>query len=445
MKIAVIGGGGVRAPLLLHGLIREHAGLPVSEIALYDPAAEKLALLEPVWRAMLDRAGHPFRVSRAASLDEAAEGAAFLITSIRAGGMAARATDERLLLDRNLLGQETVGAAGFAKALRTIPPMIEIARAAARRAPAAWIVNFTNPVGIISEAVRQATGARIIGICDTPLELYEGLAAALGRPLSALHFEYFGLNHLGWVKAVLDGGVDRLPEILRDPQRLAAVYRHQLFEPELIANLGALPSEYLYYYYHPDQAISNFRRSGQSRGESIAAMNVQLWESLARADRPLETYEQYLAHRDGTYMSLETGAARTSPPDLWERAAGYDRIALAVMTAIHRDTHAVLPVDVENLGAVEGLEDTDVVEAPCVLGRHGALPLATGRPPASVSNLLAEVKQYERLTVRAALDGSAARATEARAVNPLVRSRPLALELVTEFRARHPQLLGYLH
>jgi len=353
-----------------------------------------------------------------------------------------RAADERLLLDRGLLGQETVGAAGFAKALRTIPPMLEIARAAAARAPQAWLINFTNPVGIITEAVRKAARARIIGICDTPLELFEGIAQALGAPMSSLHFDYFGLNHLGWVKGVFQEGVDRLPELLKEESRLESVYRHRLFDAEFVRSLGVLPSEYLYYYYSTEKAVANLRRAGQSRAEAVARMNAELWTSLARPDDPLHTYERYLAGRNATYMDAETGAQARA--QLYTSAAGYDRIALAVMTAIHGHTRDVIPVDVDNRGAVEGLEDDDVVEVPCVIGLNGALPLATGRPPAGVAKLLHFVKHYERMTVSAALEGSAEKAAEALAANPLIRGRQLADELLGAFRTQHAELLSYL-
>jgi 6-phospho-beta-glucosidase len=394
---------------------------------------------------LLAAAGRPFRLRQAASLEDAAGGAAFVITSIRAGGMAARAADERMLLDRGLLGQETVGAAGFAKALRTIPPMIEIAQVIRSHAPAAWIINFTNPVGIITEAVRKNTQARIVGICDTPFDLYEGIAQALQTPLSQLHCDYFGLNHLGWVRAVFKGGVDCLPEILQDEGKLQAAYRHQLFEIERIQALGLLPSEYLYYYYRPDHAIANLRKYGQSRAAAIEKMNEWLWSELAHSGRPLETYERYLEQRNNSYMTVETGASGAPRGQLYAQTAGYDRIALAVMSAIHGNTGAIIPVNVDNRGAIESLEDSDVVEVPCVLGRNGALPLATGRPPSSVSSLLHMVKHYERLTVQAALTGSASQAARALAANPLIADRDLAADLLAKFRAMHGELLGYLH
>ena len=445
MKIAVVGGGGVRGPLLVRGLIGQHAALPATEVSLFDPATDKLALLEPVCQGLLERAGHPFRLRHSRSLEDAVEGATFVITSIRAGGMAARAADERFLLNRGLLGQETVGAAGFAKAMRTIPPMCHIAETVKDHAPRAWIINFTNPVGIVTEAVIKASGARIIGICDTPFDLYEGIAQALRTPLAELHCDYFGLNHLGWVKAVLHDGVNRLPEILKDDDRIREVYRHDLFEPERVRELGVLPSEYLYYYYRPARAIENLRQAGQARAEAIEKMNEKLWEELARGGPAMEIYERYLAGRNNSYMAAETTTAPKDRDQLYATAAGYDRIALAVMSAIHGDTRAVIPVNVPNQCAIDGLEDFDVVEVPCIIGRNGALPLAAGRPPKSVANLLQLVKNYERLTVVAALSGSAANAVRALSANPLIADRDLATDLLAEFRAKHPDLLGYLH
>jgi 6-phospho-beta-glucosidase len=323
--------------------------------------------------------------------------------------------------------------------------MCHIAETVKDHAPRAWIINFTNPVGIVTEAVIKASGARMIGICDTPFDLYEGIAQALRTPLAELHCDYFGLNHLGWVKAVRHNGVNRLAEILAEDERIREVYRHDLFEPERVRALGALPSEYLYYYYRPQRALENLRQAGQSRAEAIERMNQDLWQELARGGEALEVYENYLERRNSSYMAAETTTAPKDRDQLYATAAGYDRIALAVMSAIHNDTRAIIPVNVQNQGAIEGLEDFDVVEVPCVLGGNGALPLACGRPPASVSGLLQVVKNYERLTVMAALSGSSAGAVRALSSNPLIGDRDLATQLFAEFRARHPELLAYLH
>jgi 6-phospho-beta-glucosidase len=445
MKIAILGAGGARGPLLLRGLIGQHSALPATNVALFDPAADKLSLLAPVYDTLLEQGGAPFRLRVAPTLDEAVEGAAFVVVSIRAGGMAARAADERMLLDRGLLGQETVGAAGFAKALRTIPPMLRIARAVEARAPRAWIINFSNPVGIVTEALRKMNYRRVIGICDTPGELYEGIAQALARPLPSLQFGYLGLNHLGWVKSVMHDGDHLLPHLLRDPDKIRAVYRHPLFETERIQALGVLPSEYLYYYYRTEAAVSSLRQAPQARAEAIEALNRTLWEDLGRGGG-LPAYERYLLQRNSTYMTAEiSGAAPVLRPQLYATAAGYDRIALAVMSAIHSDAGGIIPLDVDNRGAIGDLEDDDVVEVPCFVGRNGALPLATGRPPSSVAGLLHAVKHYERLTVRAALMSSAKDAQQALAANPLIGDRDLAAELVAAFRTMHPEWLAYLH
>jgi len=443
MKLTVIGGAGARVPLLLHGLIERQRELPLEEVVLYDPARDALDLMGGVCWELLRRDGEAFRLRIAASLEAAVDGASFVLTSIRAGGMAARAADERFLLDRGLLGQETVGAAGFAKALRTIPPMLEIVGATLRGAPRAWIINFTNPVGIVTQAIRTALPeARIIGICDTPLELFHGLARAAGMPFERLRFDYFGLNHLGWVKGVMDGGRDLLPQILADPERVRAVYERPIFSPELLAGLGVFPTDYLYFYYAPEAAVAHLRAAGQTRAEQILEMNRRLAAELSRG-RGLAAYEKYLAGRNATYLQLETDMPRPQQ-QLYSASAGYDRIALAVLTALHNDTGDIIAVDVDNEGAIRGYDRTATVEVPCAIGRSGPRPLDVGAAPQSVAALLRRVKDYENLTVQAALEASLEKASEALAANPLIDSRSLAEDLVAEFVRMHPGFLGYL-
>jgi len=443
MKLTVIGGAGARIPLLLHGLIERRRDLPLDEVMLYDPARQALGFMSAVCRELLRREGEAFRLSTADRLEEAVDGASFVLTSIRAGGMGARAADERLLLDRGLLGQETVGAAGFAKALRTIPPMLEIVRAALHRAPRAWIINFTNPVGIVTQAIRTALPeARIIGICDTPLELFHGLARAAGVPFENLRFEHFGLNHLGWVKRVMHGDHDLLPQILADAGRVNVVYDRSIFSTELLALLGAFPSDYLYFYYSPEAAVAHLRAAGQTRAEQILEMNQKLAEALSRGGG-LAAYEAYLSGRNATYLQLETDTPRPRQ-GIYSAAAGYDRIALAVLTALHRDTGDVIAVDVDNQGAMRGYDNSTTVEVPCVIDSSGPRPLEVGAMPESVTPLLRRVKDYENLTVQAALDCSLEKAADALAANPLIDSRPLAADLLAQFVRLHPGFLDYL-
>ncbi len=425
MKIGIIGGGGVRTPLLLRGLAG--SGLPIAEAALYDTDRERLALIAP----LCARVAPGVRVGACATPAECVEGARFVFTSIRVGGIESRARYERISLEHGVVAQETLGAAGFAMAMATIPHMLGYAREVARRAPAAWLVNFTNPVGIVTEAVLKATGARILGICDTPTELFEECAQALGVPSAECHFDYFGLNHLGWLREVLHRGRPRLAELLQDDGRLAKLYRAPFFSAEELRALGVLPTEYLYFYYHPERALANLRQAGTHRGAAVQELNRRLFAALADSGRDAAAaYEAYLAERNASYLQLESGGAQGHAPSAAAALTGYDKIAVSVVRAVHGNSNAVIPLSVRNGGNLPELRDEDVVEVPCQVNANGALPLHVGRVPDGVRELLLRVKQYERLTVEAALTGSAETARRALAANPLVARPELAERLV---------------
>lgn len=425
MKIAVIGGAGVRTPLLVRGLAT--SSLPLAEIALYDADQERLALIAP----LVGRMAEGVRVRAYASSAECVEGARFVITSIRVGGMEARARYEKIALDHGVVAQETVGAGGFAMAMATIPPMVGYAREVQQRAPDAWIVSFTNPVGIVTEAVLKATGARILGICDTPSELFEECAHALGVPSAECHFDYFGLNHLGWLRELLHRGRPRLAELLHDDRALLRLYRASFFEPELLRRLGVLPTEYLYFYYHPERALQNLKASGTNRGSAIQQLNERLFAALSDpSEDPVAAYQAYLAQRNASYLQLEAGSKQGHAPSPAAALSGYDKIAVSVIRAIHDNAGAVIPLSVKNRGNIPELRDDDVVEVPCTVNANGALPLHVGPVPASVRDLLVQVKEYERLTVEAALNGSPEAARSALACNPLVGRAELAERLV---------------
>ena len=425
MKIAVIGGAGVRTPLLVHGLTR--STVPIDEIALFDIDRDRLAAIAP----LAQRLSRGAAVSRCESIEDCLTHSSFVFTSIRVGGIAARARDEQTSLSHGIVGQETVGPGGFAMAMRTIPPMVEYARLVERHAPEAWIVNFTNPVGIITQAVRRATSARIVGICDTPTELFHEIAHALDLPAAECTFDYFGLNHLGWVREVLHRGRPMLQTLWDSAKKLRAIYRAPLFEPDFLTRLRLLPTEYLYYYYRPADAFENVRRAGSSRGSVIQQLNARLFEDLSRpvAD-PVGAYEQYLTARNAGYMQIESGASRPDDKSPWDGPTGYDRIALSVVDAIHSNSGAIVPLNVANRGNLPELEDDDVIEVPCVVNSNGAQPLHAGPLPTQVRDLVVQVKDYERLTVDAALSGERRTAERALARNPLVPDSTLATRLV---------------
>ncbi len=427
MKIAVIGGAGVRTPLLSAGLAG--SDLPLEKLTLYDPDGERLAVIAP----LADRMAEGVPVTACDNVEECVEGADFVFTSFRVGGIESRARNEATALKLGLVGQETVGFAGCAMALATIPAMVAHARVVERVAPEAWIVNFTNPVGIITQAVQAATGARIVGICDTPTELFEEVARALGLPSKECHFDYFGLNHLGWLREVYHGGRPQLGTLWREPERLRGVYRTDFFDPAFLADLRLLPTEYGYFYYETARAIKSLQRAGESRGVMLTRLNAKLFEALTSGEGdPATVYREYLAERDASYMQLESGSQKPLVPPPSAAVTGYDRIALAVVRAIHFNTSAVIPLDVPNHGNLADLLDDDVVEVPCLVNADGPHALNVPSVPAAARELLVRVKKYERLTVRAALERSEELAVEALTLNPLVDSRDLAQRLVAE-------------
>jgi len=438
MKIAIIGAAGVRTPLLIHGLAEAGSKLHIGELALWDTDSDRLKAMGRVSTAMAGRVGFRAKLKICSNPEQAVADASYIITSIRAGGIEARVKDENIALAHGLVGQETVGAGGFACAMRNLAVMLDYARLIERAARDATIVNFTNPVGIISQSLLNHSAVKIFGVCDTPLETFESIATALGKDPFELQFDYLGLNHLGWVRGVRDrNNTDLLPQILSSAELIQKCYRHQLFPVEFVQQLGLLPTEYLYFYYFPEAAYRNTKRSGHSRGQAIAALNRDLFQNLAQAPAAqlVEIYENYLRTRNASYFSIEAtaGTTRKEGQALYSQFAGYERIATLVLQALHSNSTMPIPLTVRNNDALEDLESNDAVELPCEVSSAGVKPHKVGRAPAAVRELLLRVKEYERLTVRASVNGSGEAALAALTTNPLVGSKQVAREVLSEY------------
>src|SRR5581483_4623536 len=391
MKIAIIGAAGVRTPLLIYGLAEVSRTVPISEIAFWDIDSARLAAMGKVSRAMAKRSHLQASLDVCSSPEKALEGASYVITSVRAGGIEARVKDETIALAHGLVGQETVGAGGFACAMRNLTVMLEYARLVERIAPRAIVVNFTNTVGIISQGLLNHADVNVIGVCDTPLETFESIATALGQNPFELDFDYLGLNHLGWVRSVrTETGADLLPTILASPELIQKCYRHALFPPEFIQKLGLLPTEYLYFYYFPETAYRNTKSTGQSRGEAISKMNQQLFQRLPDApeSKLIEIYENYLRERNASYFSIEAtaGRIRKEGQELYSEFSGYERIATMVLQALNAQAPTSIPLTVRNNGALEDIEPNDAVELPCAVSSAGVIPCHVGRAPQAVKN-----------------------------------------------------------
>jgi len=437
LKITVIGGGGVRTPLLIHGLA--DSGLDISQLALYDIDESRARTM-----ASLGQLLAPFPVVPFSRFETAVDGASFVLSSIRVGGIAARARDERLAIDHGFAGQETTGPGGAAMALRTIPVVLDHVRKIQKLAPQAWYISFTNPAGLISQAVAAHTKIRAIGICDTPSELFHRIAAALGGPVTC---DYAGLNHLGWVRRVTQNGQDVTQQLLNNEDLLRSLYPADLFDPVLIRTLGLIPTEYLFFYYSQTRALSNQVKAGSTRGAEIEKMNLDLFAALA-SETPTEglnVYRNYLMRRNASYMKLEgeSGSAFSTyeeQPDPFAAATGYHRIAVEVLLGLNSDTPRQAVLNVPNHGTIKGMASEDVVEVLCDITRAGPVPRKVGRLPDSVRGLVLSVKSYERTLIEAAVQKSFSLAQLALLEYPIISEWEPAGQLLRALIAVDPDL-----
>ncbi len=450
-KVTIIGGGGLRAPLLIHGLARAQAILKISELTLFDVDLARAETMARIGREVARRLGVTLNIRVSADLEKAADGAEFVLSSIRVGGMAGRARDERLAIEHGLAGQETTGPAGAAMALRTLPVTLGQAKVVERVAPGAWFINFTNPAGLITQALTHHTSLKVIGICDTPSELFHRIAESVGASREEVVCDYAGLNHLGWVRRVHLRGEDITSRLLDDTELLRRLYSADLFDPALIQALRLIPTEYLFFYYSQRKAYRNQLKAGSSRGDELQRMNAHLFEQFAALTdaEALESYRAYLQQRNASYMKLEgqagsAFAAAENEPDPFDAATGYHKIALEVMHGLLSDRPREIVLNVLNHGAIDDLEPDDIVEVPCDVDRGGARPRPTGRLPESVRGLTLSVKAYERAAIRAALQGSRATAQLALLEYPSIAQWELAGELLTSLKAADPDGLRYL-
>jgi len=452
IKIALIGGGGVRTPLLIFGIQESAHILRPGELTLYDPDADRVRIMAELGRALVAREGGNLRIRIAPSAEDAIADASFVLNSIRVGGISSRALDEKTAVDHGYPGQETTGPGGVAMALRTIPAALEYARLVEQRSPDAWLINFTNPAGLITQAISQATGTRVVGICDTPDELFHRIATALKASASRVRCDYVGLNHLGWVRHVYLDGKDVTAALLEDDDALDQLYPGGLFDHELLRCLQLLPTEYLYFYYSRRRALANQRAVGTTRGEEVARLNERLLSALEKhlqsgsTNDALSVYTVYLNQRSNSYMKLEADRGSAFEDDIrpgqdpFRSATGYHRIALSVMKALRGPEPERIIVNVPNHGAVTDIADTDIVEVPSTISRNSIQPEACGRLPEAVRGLVLAVKAYEHAVTAAAVSGSAALARKAMLLYPAIGEWEPSKDLLEDLIERNPSL-----
>ena len=322
--------------------------------------------------------GERLHVTATTERDEALEGADFVFCAIRPGRLEGRVVDERVALDAGVVGQETTGPGGICLALRTVPVMVELAEAVRSRAPGAWFVNFTNPAGLVTEALQEVLGARAIGICDSPRALCRRVAGALGRSPGELWFDYFGLNHLGWLRGVYDGDRDLLLDLLADDELLESFEEGRLFGAEWLRSLGLVPNEYLYFHYFAADTVEALREGMPSRAEFLLGRQADFYAADgATPEEALADWRRTRRERDLTYLAEARAAAGVpEPSEDWEDLGGYEAEAIAVVEAISGNEDRVLILDTANRSSLPFLDERAVVEVPCIVGRAGAIPTA---------------------------------------------------------------------
>jgi 6-phospho-beta-glucosidase len=329
---------------------------------------------------------------------------------------------------------------------------VRIAEAVRDHAPSAWVINFTNPAGMVTEAMSRVLGDRVVGICDSPVGLFRRVGRALDLDVADTWFDYAGLNHLGWLRRVLVDGRDVLPGLLADDDALATFEEGRLFGGPWLRTLGAIPNEYLYYYYFTREAIASIIDAPATRGEFLLQQQDAFYRSLGRAadgaaaSSAAARWEGVRKEREATYMAesrTASGGGERHADDL--DGGGYDQVALALMRAIAGDEQATLVLNVRNRSAIAGLDADAVVEVPCLVGRNGAHPLATGALDSHASALVASVKAAERAALDAAVSGSRASAVKALAIHPLVDSVRTAERILAHELEALPELGLVLH
>ncbi len=462
LKLAILGGGGVRMPAFVRALLTGGANV-FDEIALCEPDPMRRQTICRLAVELAGALGHPGLVTVTAEPEEAFLDAAFVFSAIRVGGDQGRVIDEEVALRRGLVGQETTGAGGAAMALRTIPVVLSYCEILARCSPDAVLVNFTNPAGIITQAISSYSEVRAVGVCDTPSGTLEQLGAFLGAAPESVSSLYSGLNHLGWISSFSVGGVERLGHLLDRYEELQHFdHRFGAFDPEMVRRAGAIPTEYVFYYYDPQRYVKDVAHARTTRGQDVLRLNEELLDGVARSfekgdvEVAWSTYSLLLGVRRDTYMRTDTEGDNKQAEARSRRAAegtaplgradveGYEGVALRVIAGLTNARPDRVIVNTRNGTSMPFLDPDDVVEVPTFIGGGSAQPVAAGPLPRSARGLVTQVKEYERTLVEAAVTGDARLAELALALNPLVPGLSAARDLLTEYRRRHGAHLAYL-
>lgn len=431
IKLAIIGGGSSYTPELVEGVLKRREQLPVSEIHFVDVEAglEKLEIIVALTRRMIAKAGADITVTASLDRRAAIAGADFVMTQFRVGGLQARARDERIPLKYDVIGQETTGPGGFAKALRTIPVILDICKDIEELAPDAWMLNFTNPAGLVTEAVLKYTKVKAIGLCNVPVSMKMMIAAMMDCEPDELSLECAGLNHLVWAHRAWLNGKDVTTEVLQKVGDGAGYTMKNIAEepwdPDFLNALGAIPCPYHRYFYQPGAMLAEEKATAQTEG--------------TRAEQVMKTEQELFdLYRDETLAE--------KPAQLENRGgAYYSDASLNLVDAIYNDRKTVHVVNVRNHGTISALSDDAVIECSAVVGSWGAKPITVGSLSPAVLGLISQVKAYEQLTVEAAVHGNYNQGLMALANNPLVPDIHRAKAILDDILRENHDYLPQFH
>jgi 6-phospho-beta-glucosidase len=440
VKLVILGGGGFRVPLVYRALSTgPHAGL-IDELVLQDTDGSRLQAIARVLGDLpLPDGAQPPRFTLTENLQDALAGADVVFCAIRPGGTAGRTVDERVAARLNILGQETTGAGGIAYALRSIPAVLEIGRQMQVHCPDAWLINFTNPAGMVTEALHKILGPKVIGICDSPVALVRRAAQAVGVPLQEGRLtgvDYVGLNHLGWLRALNYDGEDRLPKLLADERALASFEEGRVFGAPMLRVLGTVPNEYLFYYYFRREATLAMAGAARTRGESIHDQQQELYAKLHSSPTPFQDWDAVRRSREEGYLA-EARPEGGSRDECDVTGGGYERVALQTMRGLLSGERTELILNVRNGSTLPQLPEDAVIEVPAEVTADGARPLPVRQPlTLHQAGLMAQLKAVEQETIKAA-HGDRDAALRAFMIHPLILSGHVAHRLLEAYEQAH--------
>jgi 6-phospho-beta-glucosidase len=417
-KLTYIGGGSSYTPEFIDGFIQKEEEIELGELALQDIDEGRLKTVGGMVERMLRYKELDTTVTLHQSREPAIEGAEFVVSAIRVGAMDARIQDEKIPLKYDVIGQETSGPGGTLKAWRTIPVALKIAEDMAKYAPGAWFLNFTNPSGIITEAILNHSDVIAVGLCNNPITTQYGIAAYLGVEPEDVFLDWVGLNHINWISRVFSRGVDVTQDLIDSVADAPQSIPVSLFAPELVSALGVLPTWYQQYYYYHDKKVKEAKEAEKSRGEVVKEVEAELMNKYADENEFVKPPE----------LSMRGGAL-------------YSEAALQLILSLMFDRRDVQILVTRNNGSIPDLPDDASVEVPCVVGAHGVTPLHMGPLPATIRALCQQAKAWETWTVEAGVSGDRTDALMAMLTNPLVPSYDVAKTLLDEMLPANKEYL----